>query len=74
MPVASLKQNKQPTNQSLEVQSANRHHSARLCHRILPQGPSQPQVASATPKEIPKLPGEVVSGCPHFCVFFKAKS
>lgn len=29
---------------------ASRHHCERLCHRTLPWGPSQPQVAPALPK------------------------
>lgn len=60
-------------NQFPEVHSASRHHSTKLYHRT-PQNPSQPQVASVTRKELPKPLREVLGGCPHFCIFFKAKS
>ena len=63
----------QAKNQSPEIHSASRHHSEKLCHRIS-QNPSQPQVASATRKELPKPLREVLGGCPHFCMFFIAKS
>lgn len=38
-------------NQRLDVTVYQQAHCARLCHRIPPQGPSQPQVAPSHPEK-----------------------
>lgn len=48
-------------NQRLDVTVYQQAHCARLCHRIPPQGPSQP-------------PREVLGGCPRFWCSLKQKS